>query len=215
MTERISATLMKIVKNWLLDPKNITNFNADKSELELMILFWILAAGKNGVTAAKCLNKLLIYWENEINSSLNLTPFEIINFIIKEHDLSLEMKRFGIGCYNYKSKAFKELISSNIDLKRCDVDDLERIAGIGNKTSRCFLLHSRPNQAYAGLDRHVLRYMRDLGYDVPDSTPTGKKYKKIEQEFIKIANSLGKSPSELDLEVWNKYRNSQSEIGSI
>ena len=35
---------------WLLNPKNITNFKADKSELELMILFWILAAGKNGVT---------------------------------------------------------------------------------------------------------------------------------------------------------------------
>jgi len=116
------------------------------------------------------------------------------------------MKRFGIGCYNHKAKAFRELLASKIDLKTCDVDDLERIAGIGPKTSRCFLLHSRPNQTYAGLDRHVLRYMRDQGFSVPKSTPTGAKYKKIEQEFIKIANKLGKSTSELDLEIWNKYR---------
>lgn len=196
---------------WLVDPKKITNFKADNRELELMILFWILAAGKNGVTAAQCLNKMLSYFAEEINNNFpipgeNLSPFDIIQYIIDEYDLASEMKRFGIGCFNNKAKSFKELIKSRINLRQCTVDDLERIAGIGPKTSRCFLLHSRPNQAYAGLDRHILAYMRDRGYDVPKSTPTNKKYKQIEQEFIKIANNLGKSIAELDLEVWNKYR---------
>jgi hypothetical protein len=195
---------------WLLDPKNITNFKADKSELELMILFWILAAGKNGVTAAKCLDRLLTHWEKEINKIFphpgeKLLPFDIIQYVIDEYDLAFEMKRFGIGCFNNKAKSFKELIKSRINLSQCTVDDLEAIYLIGAKTARCFLLHSRPNQKYAGLDRHVLKFMADQGIEVPKSTPNGKKYCELEIKFLEMCGKADKTPAEYDLEIWRKY----------
>jgi len=45
--------------NYKIDPDNVTCFNLDKEGLELQILFWIFAAGKNGHTAARCLNNIL------------------------------------------------------------------------------------------------------------------------------------------------------------
>jgi hypothetical protein len=37
----------------IIDPSNPTNFNGTKSELEIQILFWILAAGKTGIGARR------------------------------------------------------------------------------------------------------------------------------------------------------------------
>ena len=119
--------------------------------------------------------------------------------------LSHLMKRSGIGCYSNKSLGFVELAYSNLDLKTCSPEDLEKIRGIGPKTSRAFLIHSRPNQKYACLDVHLLRFMRDLGYDVPINTPTGKKYKQIEQLWLKLANKSGMTLAEFDLTIWRKY----------
>lgn len=186
---------------FLIDPINITDFNADSNKLELLILFWICAAGKNGVTSAGCLNNLLSYWCKNEDS-----PFEIVKKIDEQTDLAQELKRFGIGCYNNKAKAFRELYKSGINLKNCTTDDLEKNHSIGCKTSRCFILHSRPNQRLAALDVHILRFLRDEGFVVPKSTPTGQKYKKIEKIFLEIADNRNMSPAKLDLEIWRKYR---------
>jgi thermostable 8-oxoguanine DNA glycosylase len=186
---------------FLIDPISITDFNADNNKLELLILFWVCAAGKNATTSARCLNDLLETWHTNESS-----PFEIIRKIDKITDLALELKKFGIGCFNNKARAFKQLCSSEINLKTCTVDDLEKIYSIGCKTSRCFLLHSRPNQRLSGLDTHLLKFLRDEGYDVPKSTPTGKKYKEIEKIFLNIADKRGMSPAKLDLMVWNIYK---------
>ena len=116
------------------------------------------------------------------------------------------MKNCGIGCYNIKLETFISLANAPINLKTCTIDELEAIKGIGPKTARCFLIHSRPNQQLAGLDRHILRFLRDQGYNVPKHTPTGKKYKQVEQLFIQEAQKAGKDIATFDLELWNKYR---------
>lgn len=180
--------------NFLLDPTKITNFNLSYPELELHILWWILAAGKNGITSAKCLNNLLT---NNKGSS----PFEIIKNI---DDLPQEMKKFGIGCFNIKSKTFKELIAAKLDLMNCSLNDLLAIKGIGNKTARCFLTHSKTNQRFACLDTHVKKYLFDIGVPVP-KTLTNKKYQEIEKTFIAIADKMNRSIAELDLDIWNAY----------
>lgn len=117
------------------------------------------------------------------------------------------MKSHGIGCYNAKAKTFLCLVRKDFNLKTCTLEDLESIPGIGPKTARCFLIHSRPNQQYAGLDTHVLKFLRDKGHEVPKATPTGKKYVELEKIFLKYVAESGMSVADFDLLIWNDYRN--------
>lgn len=188
--------------NYYLDATKITNFNCTDDELECRILFWILAAGKNGVTSAVCLGNLLNYLA--IKHSNVSSPFKLLSY--KPEDLPNLLKAHGIGCYRNKAKTIKQLIESDINLRTCTVDDLEVIHGIGPKTSRCFIIHSRANQRYAGLDTHILKFMRDQGFKTPKSTPNKKQYKEIERQFIFLADKANKSIAEFDLAIWNEYR---------
>ena len=115
------------------------------------------------------------------------------------------MKQCGIGCFNNKAITFNQLAFSNIDLMNCSVEELEKIKGIGMKTSRCFVIHSRKNANYAGLDTHILKYLRSLGHDVPLSTPSGKKYVEIEKIFLSLVEKSGKTLSEFDLSIWKEF----------
>ena len=184
----------------MIDPDVITQYNLNEKELQEYILFWVCAAGKNGRTAAKCCDKFL----NLIGANEIYLPFTVIKGSHKK-DLPNILKSCGIGCYTSKARTMWELAHSNLDLKTCKASDLEKIYGIGMKTSRCFILHSRKGARYAGLDTHLLKFLRELGYDAPKSTPIGKKYLELEQIFLKYADKLGKTPADLDLEIWNKY----------
>lgn len=185
----------------MINPTNITNYNQTIPQLEENILWWVCAAGKNGKTAARCLDNFLSFHRRD-----NLSPFNLIKFLDTKVNIGYELKRFGIGCYNNKAKTFLALVNSGIDLKKCTVDQLEAIYGIGPKTARCFLIHSRENQRYAGLDTHVLHFLSDLGFKIPKSTPNGKKYKKLELDFCFVADLLGYDKlAELDLRIWNAY----------
>lgn len=189
----------------MIDPSKISNFNLTDYELEENMMFWVLAAGKNGRTAAKCLNKLLL-----LISGAEETPLESVTKI-KIDTLAFFMKTVGIGCFNNKAKTLNELankvLNENLNLRTCAAGELESIYGIGMKTSRCFILHTRRGARYAGLDTHLLKFLRREGVEnVPKHTPGSKKeYLRLENEFLKIADKLKKEPFALDLEVWNYY----------
>jgi endonuclease III len=183
----------------MIDPTNITNFKASTYELQEMALFWICAAGKNGVVSARLLDNLL----KKINPE-NKLPFSILKEYVPDV-LAPIMKEVGIGCQTSKSRSMIELSGAKLDLRTCSTEDLETIHGIGMKTSRCFLMHSRANLEVAALDTHVLKYLRSLGYDAPKSTPTRKKYLELEKIFLKLAKEQGKSIAGMDLEIWNSY----------
>ena len=103
-------------------------------------------------------------------------------------------------------RAFVELIESGIDLKTCTVEELESIYGIGPKTARFIIMHSRPNQRLATLDTHILRWMRDQGIDAPKATPQSQKiYKKLEDKFLTLCDNCAILPSQLDLKIWKQY----------
>ena len=193
----------------MVDPSNITNYNLTYDELEERILFWVCAAGKNGKTAAKCLNKFLTDL-----STYGDTPFEsIFNYMLLSPlvktapILEEKLKCCGIGCYNNKAKTIKHIILSNINLKTCSSEELESIYGIGMKTSRCFILHSREGARIAGLDTHMLKHLKDNGVsNVPKSTPTSKKeYLRLEKEVLALADKANMSSADYDLMVWNFY----------
>lgn len=184
---------------YLVDPTNITNYELSDEELELTLLWWICAAGKNAMTAARGLSLVM----EEINPC-GMSPFEAIRRI---ENLSEVLRRNGIGCYNNKARTMRDLAESGLDLRKCSRDNLTDIYGIGMKTASCFLIHSRRDVCYAGLDVHLLHHMRDLGYDVPSSTPTSKKkYLEIEQKLLDLIKKSGQSVADYDLGVWKEYR---------
>jgi len=184
----------------MIDPSNITSYELDKNGLEEVILWWILAAGKNGTTAARCLELFLSSW-----SVGHMSPFEVIRRVDSETSLALAMKECGIGCYNNKAKSWRYIANSEIDLRSCTLDELESVPGIGPKTARCFLIHSRRNQNYAGIDTHLLKFLRLIGYDAPKSTPSKSKYAYLEKEFLNIVKKSGKTVAQFDLVIWNYY----------
>lgn len=184
----------------MVDPTHITDYNLDLYGLQERILFWICAAGKNGHTAARCCDKFLC----SIGAGRFYLPFEVIRKIPKE-DLPNILKSCGIGCYTGKARTMWELVQSNLDLRTCTANELETIYGIGMKTSRCFILHSRRNARYAGLDTHILKFLKQMEHTVPMSTPTRKKYLELEKAFLAHADRTKKSPADLDLEIWNRY----------
>ena len=183
----------------MIDPVNITNFNLTKSQLEEMLIFWVCAAGKNAITASKSLDRLLTIIQG------HQCPFAAIQ-ACGFKKLPKLMKECGIGCYNQKAKTFWQLANSGLNLRKCSAADLETICGIGRKTSRCFIMHSRRNARCAGLDTHLLHYLSDLGYSVPKATPSSaKEYSRLENIFLELVDKSGKSTAEYDLFVWRKY----------
>lgn len=186
--------------NFLVDPHNITDYDRSERELQLVLLFWVAAAGKKATAAARSLSSLL---EDGASRFSTDEPFAIVRSYGPA--LAEEMKSHGMGCYNNKSRCMLALAHSGIDLKSCTVGDLESLPGIGPKTARCFLMHSRRGIRHAGLDTHVLKYMRDLGMDVPRSTPTGRKYAQIESAFLELADRSGMSVADFDLDIWRRY----------
>ena len=198
----------------MIDPSNITNFTLTVDELEEHLLFWVAAAGKNGRTAARCLGVFLT-----MITYNGMSPFKAVrnqytqdtlpeNIGDPEHATMAELMRLaGMGCYKNKSRTFAEVANSGLDLRTCGAEDLEKIYGIGMKTARCFLLHSRKGVRLSGLDTHMLKHLKESGAeDVPKSTPSSKKkYMILEQEVLRLADEAGMGPAEFDLMIWNQY----------
>ncbi len=183
---------------WTIDSRNITDFNASENKLEALIIFWILAAGKTAKGAEKILSSML--------PDENVSPFAYLRDTYQtQHGIMLLIKSFGCGCFNAKSKALFEIIYSGINLRTCSVEKLETIYGIGFKTARAFIVHSRKDSNYAIIDTHILKHLASLGHEVPKSTPLKREYLKLEKIFLEICKEKNKTPAEYDLEIWKSY----------
>lgn len=187
----------------MIDAANITNYNLFYNELEANMIFWVLAAGKNGTRAAKITNDMMVMWELLTGVS---KPFKMLRMLSLEETIA-KCAFHGTGCQKSKGRSLFEISRSGLDLRTCTAEDLEKIYGIGMKTARCFIIHSRENAPYAGLDTHMLKHLRSLGYDVPKNTPSSNKlYLTIEKIVLNLARESGKTPADFDLSVWNKYK---------
>lgn len=197
----------------MVDPINFTNYNRNDNELQEAIIFGLLVAGKTALTTSRMLDALLRDF-NHIGD----TPFEILSHFELETAprLSVVLKDYGFGCYNMKAKGLYELVRSGLNLKTCTIDDLEKIRGIGMKTSRLFILHTRENAQCIPLDVHILHYLRDNGYEVPKVTPNNKKkYLIIERICTQLARKEMKSCADWDLDIWNMYRTKKNGISVL
>lgn len=194
----------------MIDPIHFTNYDLTDAGLQEYILFTIAVAGKPALPTAARLEKLL-----HPRYSLDgvQTPFDAILSYRSQENLRRKMRHLGFGCHRLKSRGFWTIALVNPDLRAAPRAWLEEFPGIGQKTSRYFLMHTRRHARCACLDTHVLRFLRDLGLPgIPKHTPGSRKlYQKIEAMFLGIADSQPLSIAEFDLKIWNAYRAGKEE----
>ncbi len=98
------------------------------------------------------------------------------------------------------------MVKCEIDLHTCSLDSLISIPGVGFKSAKMFLVHTRRDYRGAVLDVHILRYLREKGVrKVPRQAPSSpKSYARLERRILKDADALGMTPAEFDLFVWTQ-----------
>jgi thermostable 8-oxoguanine DNA glycosylase len=189
----------------MITPTTITNYNRTEAELEEFLMFAILVAGKGAEQQAKKLHNFLWLAERGFGLPKDTTPFEYLEYLIKGNNLTYVMMTCKLGQYKRLLTAFLGIVRFKGNLKNVTIDELESISGIGSKTARFFILHSRPDANVAVLDTHILKWMSEKGYKVPKATPPKKKYAEIEKLFLQEAMFHQMTPADLDLTIWKSY----------
>lgn len=189
----------------MITPTTITNYNRTEAELEEFLMFAILVAGKGAEQQAKKLDAFLNHYL-PTNNRFKGKPFEFIDWLIDWDMLDTTMQEYKLGQYNRIGHAFTEILKFKGRLKDVTIEELESVKGIGSKTARFFVLHSRPNVQAAVLDTHILKWLSiATRIGMPKSTPPKKKYKEIEQLFLTEASIRNMTPADLDLHIWTQY----------
>lgn len=188
----------------MIDPTDVTKYDRTEAELEEWLLFCIVVAGKTAKTQAKLLDNFLTSLRTNYGSE-KTTPFQLIWNADNVGSLRSEIEKSRLGQYNRLEKSFRKTHDFLNKMKNITIDELETIPGVGPKTARFYLLHSRQHQNYAVLDTHILHYMRDNGLTTLKTTPSGAVYKQTEQTFLNHAKAINKTLADLDLEIWTKY----------
>lgn len=174
----------------------------DLWELQARLIYAVLVAGKTALFAESKLASLMQDHVEEL-------PFGVIGSHVRIGDLDTWLRLNRTGSYGRLVKCFPSLIE--LDPRECTIPQLEDVHGVGPKTARFFVLWTRPGAVCAALDTHVLKWLRSLGYDAPKSTPqAGPRYQELEQAFLKEASKRGKTPREMDYEVWDSYANKRN-----
>ena len=88
-------------------------------------------------------------------------PFAFIRASDRDGTLESRLRESRLGKYSLLGRSFRELSRSGADLGACPWEELTRFPGIGIKSAKFFVLHSRPNEMHGVLDTHVLGWMRD------------------------------------------------------
>jgi len=182
----------------MINPMRITNFERTDAELQTFWIFCILVAGKNADNAARVISRLL----GRVDLT-QTTPFQYFRDL-GELGIRNSLVAARAGQYGRVTRAIME--SLNLDLRTATVQDLEAVFGVGPKTARFFLLHSRPGVEVAVIDTHIRKWLNFHLQDVPEHL-TRKQYAELEPIFISLAKSYfpGMAIADVDLLLWAQY----------
>ena len=158
-----------------------------------------MVAGKNSDQTATKLGTMLSRCVRD-----DELPFDWLR--ANEHSVHNVLVANRIGQYTRIERAIRE--SVNLDLRNASIKELESVYGVGPKTARFFVLHTRKNIRCAVLDTHILKWLKGKmpNISIPSSTPSGEKYDSLERMFLVFANAEfpGLSVAEIDLLIWSK-----------
>ena len=193
----------------MIDPYNITKYDRTQNELEEFLLFCIVVAGKTAYIQSRKLDEFLTSLNKRLMMPENVNPFQSLKSANQHGILLEEILKAKLGQYKKIYNGFKYITEREYDLTRMNPDLLERIPGVGMKTSRFFLLHSDINykDKIAILDTHILKFIKENIDDrAPKSTPTIRvTYKYWEDLFLYWCELNNKNVADFDLEVWKSY----------
>lgn len=191
----------------MVDPAQITKFDRSRIELEHFALFAVAVAGKPADITARKVSTILAAGAQFLGAAPGeLRPFEII-VRLGNVQLWRIMEAARLGQYTRIGRAWNALARSGYDLRTVTVAQLELVAGIGQKTSRFIILHSRPDARVAVLDTHILAELRERGHAAPKTTPASMAtYAKLEAIVLQLVDESGQSPADWDLAIWMKRR---------
>ncbi len=190
--------------DYAIEPLKITDFNRDDEALQRFMIFGIIAAGKDSDWAAA-----------KVSDLLRKKPDGVLPLAyLAENEIALHNTLVAnrVGQYQRIKRAI--LDAAKLDLRTAAVEEIEGIFGVGPKTARLFILHSRPDADVAVLDTHILKWLGDVGVDpVPKTTPSGKAYERLERLAVRFKKIYypGMSLAQADLLIWSKYSGRFSE----
>lgn len=173
-----------------------------RNECEYWLIYAIIVAGKSAKFAEQKMEALGLSKEkSSLGTIRNIAGFG---------DLGHWVETARTGNYGKLIRAFTDIECRKTDAVTCNLDELEKIHGIGPKTARFFLMMRDPGARYAALDTHILKWLRAQGYDAPKSTPQSrKKYRELEEIFLQLADKMLLTPRELDYHIWSEYSSKQ------
>jgi len=178
--------------------------------LQAMALYALIVAGKSAEFAQKATERFLMNLIREPGQN----PFAAIRQLAAKGLVEVHLRGAKTGNYRRLTRAFTELAESRVNLRTCETEALEHIHGIGPKTSRFFVMWTRPDYRCAVLDVHILRWLRARGHEAPRATPQSRKlYARLEKIFLEEADRRGKTPRELDSEIWDAGARHSAEGG--
>lgn len=185
----------------MIDPFNVTDFDRSERDLEEYLFFCIAVANK---TARIMAPKVALFLEASLPGE---SPFDCALRLEAQGLLLAELRRAKTGKYTTLVPAYPDAARRMRGrLSTATLDDLMTLKGVGEKTARYFVLHSRRDSgSIAVLDTHILKYLRHIGHDVPKGLPKGKVYARLEKLVIEAAQAAGMSMPEFDLAVWSHY----------
>ena len=187
----------------MINPAEVTNYNRTQSELQEFLLFCINVAGKKSSIEAP---KLEVFIQRAKDITKESTPFNCIKKLIKLGRLQEIMHWAKLSPYKQRYNSYVDAVKLG-DLQTVTLNRLLQVPGIGLKTARFFLSHSREDFDEPMLDTHILQFLRDNGYkNAPKSTPSNLGvYNYYANIFKMFARVSGKSVTDLDLEIWKQY----------
>ena len=193
----------------MINPYNITDYNRKRGELEEFLLFCIVVAGKTAYIQAQKLEDFLKSVNARLMMPESTSPFQSLKSAEQHGILFEEIKKAKLGQYKKIYSGFKFITQIDYNLSKMTPQILEKIPGVGMKTSRFFLLHSDTfyKDKIAILDTHILKFIKENIDDrVPKSTPViPLTYRFWEDMFLSWCKQNNKNVADFDLEVWKSY----------
>lgn len=184
----------------MITPTSITDFDRTERQLQVFWLFAICVAGKNADQTADKIGNMI-----RRNVPEKELPFRWLGE--NEHAIHNVLVANRIGQYTRIERAIRE--SLHLNLRTATLQELEAVHGVGPKTARFFLLHTRKDVKCAVLDTHILNWLREkctgCSGGIPKATPSGARYLELERTFLTLARSYfpGATIAEIDLLIWS------------